>query len=107
MGFEKSFVVNAYIYDSPITADMLRSEPKDWPADEGYWFDFINAYSLRLLRQHMVKNQLAIVPNRYILKNTMRLEELIEVLDFVKIHEHKGETGDGSGDRDTGDGSLC
>ena len=85
LGFEKSFTVNACVYDYPITHDMICSEPKDWPSDEGYWFDFINAYSLRLLRKYMKKNQLAIVPNWYRLENTMRLEELIEVLDFVKV----------------------
>ena len=68
---------------NPITSEQLYNPPVNW---NGFWFDTaLSKTALKKLKRYMEKNNLAIVPNEYVVNGGEKFEELLDVFDFVGL----------------------
>lgn len=86
--YNKDFGIQADNYGDLIYWDDLDDVPDEkWVENNGHWFCHINTYSVKLLQRYMRKNNLAILPRKYLVGTHTTFEELLEILAFEEIPE--------------------
>lgn len=92
LNMQRSFGVDVSRFTEPITWDQIETEPVvEWriwdKRRDVFWFDHLTPYTLQLLKHHMKKNSLGIVPGKYVFETTNTFEEVLEILEFVPVEE--------------------
>ena len=78
--------------DDVVTYDELETPPDYVDTYMCRWFNSLSPITTFKLRSYMKKNNLVILPEKYFFNNTIRFEELKDILQFEKVKE---KTGDG------------
>ena len=86
-GVDKPMAIDLTDWKEKVTADQLDSLPYGWPEDD-LWFNHLNPYTLRKLKEYMKKNNLYIVTKKYLeLHSAISIDDAIEMLEFEKLPE--------------------